>query len=466
MEDRALENECMGTESPVKLILRFALPSVFTMVIASMYNVVDKIFIGNGVGYLGLAATTASVSVMMLMNAVGALIGTGASIYLATQLGKGNRQEAKRTIAAAFLCEVLAGLLITAVGRCFLDEICAITGAGAETIGYVKTYLGIIILGGAASCVGSGLIPVIRAQGRPTAALILACTGSVANCVLDPLFIFGFEMGIGGAAVATVLSQLLSAVLVTVFLLRNKSDLCLEFKTLRHKGKDLYRQILSLGAPGFLMSALSVVMIMILTNTVQYYGEQSTVGGDAALSAIGLSTSIGDLITMVGVGMQQGILPLVAYNYGAKKQHRVRKIFWLGFVSLVVILVAFWVVLELDPQTLIALFGEAADLAFAVRTVRIFNFMLPMLAVQMFGGMYLQATGRVKRAMVVAMVRNVLFAIPLLLILPRFLGLDGVIFMSPAADVGGALVSAALTLSVMRRERRADEETQAAESID
>lgn len=449
LENNELISKRMGTDPPVQLILRYVLPSIFTMVVSSMYNVIDKIFVGRGVGYLGLAATTASTSIMMLISAFMALIGTGASICLSMSLGKRETDKANRIISAALIAELIMGVILMIVGRTLLDTICKLTGAGADALPYVRDYLGIIFLGTAFSCVGTGLIPVIRAEGCPQAALFIGCAGSLCNCILDPIFIFVFGLGIRGAAIATVLSQALSAILVVGFLFLDRTSGLHPVQDGLLPEKSITREILRLGFPGFLMSVIMCFMVLVFTNTLKHYGG-SQVSGDTAISSLGLSTSIGDLITTVSIGMQQGLAPLIAYNYSAQKYDRVKRIFKLGFVSLLFILVIFWAVLETWPGALIQLFGEAGDMEFAVYTVRVYNLALPMLVMQLFGSMYLQSTGQVKQATIVALARNVFFGIPLLLILPIFFGVHGAMAMGPLADAGGAVVSAVMTAKAFR----------------
>lgn len=463
IQDRnELSSKSMGTDPPGRLILRYALPSIFTMVISSLYNVVDKIFIGQGVGYLGLAATTASTSVMMLIGAFGALVGTGAGIRLSMALGRKEYNRAERVLSISLMLETVIGLLLLAGGCLFLGPICRLTGAGAEAFPYVKQYLRVIFLGSVFSCLSTGLLPVIRAEGCPREALLFGCAGSVCNCVLDPVFIFGLKMGIRGAAIATILSQLLSAALVVRFLLFGR-------KSGLRPARDIWdtalvREILRLGFPGFLMNVIMCMMVLVFTNTLKHYGSLE-VSGDTAISSLGLSTSIGDLITTISIGMQEGLSPLVAYNYSARKFDRVRRIFRLGFVSLLLLLLLFWAVLEIWPETLIRLFGEAGDMDFAVYTVRIYNLALPLLVVQLFGNMFLQSTGQVKAATVVALARNVFFGIPLLLLLPLFWGVYGAMAMGPLADTGGAIVSALLTARVFRRMETLSSEEECAEEM-
>ena len=450
----------MGTERPGKLIVRYALPSILTMVVSSLYNVVDKIFIGNAVGYLGLAATTAAASIMMLLSTFAALIGTGSSIQLAMALGKGERERASRVAAAALTMELALGMLLVLAGSLLLAPLCRLTGAGNDALPYLTQYLRIIFGGALFLCVGTGLLPVIRAEGCPRAAFVIGCSGSVCNCILDAAFIYGLGMGIRGAALATVLSQLFSAGLAAFFLLFNKTSGLRLKKNDFLPRKAIVWDTLRLGFPGMLMNIVTCGMVLVFTNTLRRYGT-AEISGDAAISALGLSTSIGDLIMTVSIGMQQGLEPLIAYNHTAGNQKRVKTIFRYGFLALFLILLVFWGVIELFPRTLIGFFGEPGNPDFAVFTVRVYNLALPLLVVQLLGGMYLQATGQVKQASILALARNVFLGIPLLLILPLFWGVHGAMVMGPIADTGGAVLSGIL---MSRAFRRTEKQTLAANS--
>ena len=206
-----------------------------------------------------------------------------------------------------------------------------------------------------------------------------------------------------------------------------------------------------LGFPSSFMSMLMGAMILVFMNTLQRYGSMSDVGGDVAISAMGICTSLGDVVNMIGNGMQQGMSPLISYNYGAKRYDRVKRIFLDGMFLLFSILALLTLVLELVPVPLIRLFGENANMDFTVYVVRVYNLALPPMAMQVLGSMYLQATGQTKKANLVSLTRNIFFAIPLLLILPMFFGVRGPIIMGPIADAGGAIVSALLTIGSLRR---------------
>ncbi len=445
------ESDRMGTMPPMRLILRFALPSILTMVISSLYATVDKIFVGQGVGYLGLTATTVSTSVMVFTIAIDTLFGTGAAIMVATALGKGDRERARAAMAHGVAAQFAVGVLVTLAGLLFLRPICLAAGARGASLPYTIDYLRIIFIGGIAPCMGVGLAGLVRAQGFPRKAMIFSSVGAIINCFVDPLLIFIFHMGISGAAIATILAEIITAALITGFLLFGKQrELKISFRGFR-PDPGLLGEMARLGFPSSFMSMLMGVMILIFMNTLQRYGAMSDIGGDVAISAMGICTSLGDVINMIGNGMQQGMSPLISYNYGAKKYDRVTAIFRDGFLLLLAILVLFTLILEFFPIPLIRLFGETANMDFAVYVVRVYNLALPTMAVQILGSMYLQATGQTKKANLVSLTRNVFFAIPLLLILPLFFGVRGPILMGPIADAGGALVSGLLTVGSLRR---------------
>lgn len=438
------ESERMAVEAPLKLILRFALPAILTMIISSIYNTVDRIFVGQGIGYLGISATTVSASIMYLISGLTTLFGTGGAVFLALELGENHRENAENIVGNAVIMQIAVAVTAMVLGLLFAEPLCRLAGAGEDALPYTVDYMRIILLGCLPQCLGTGMAALMRSEGRPKQAMLFVTVGSVLNCALDPLFIFVFRWGIRGAAAATVVSECVSAILVLRFFVRSrKSEVRLTRKGL-HPKRALIRRMFTLGLPSFLTTLVLSVMILLLTHQLQRYGSLSGIGGDVAVSALGVSVSIGNIITMIGAGTQQGVAPLIGYNYGAGLYSRVCRIYRTSLYALLAVLAVFWVIIEAVPLPLIHLFGDTPNEDFAVFTTRIYNLALPLLAFQTLGVMYLQSTGQAKLATLTSLARNACIGIPLLFILPPLFGVYGIIWQAPIADAGGALLSGLL----------------------
>ena len=454
-----MENDLKSTEMLTlpteKLLVRFAVPAICTMLLSSLYNMVDRIFIGHGAGYLGLSAVTLCAPVMQLMNAVTLLIGMGGSALFSISIGKGNREESGRILSTAFAAQLVLGVLETAAGILFCGPLCRLAGATTLSEPYAVTYLRIIMFGAAAQCLGSGMVNFVRAEGNPRYAMTVSVSGTVLNCLLDLLFILGFHWGVAGAAIATVLSQVLVAVLVILYFTVSETS---EFHLLLHceKLRLFYvTQMLRLGFSSFMTQVVTCIMVLICMNQLAYYGALEGVGDDVAISAVGISTTIGGLLAMFGAGMQQAAGALIGANYGARQMQRVRSIFMDALISLFLLLLFFYILLMAFPGQIAGLFGDIQNREFTIYALRGYNLALPVMAFGVMGSSYFQSTGQPVKANILSLSRCVIFFIPLLLILPPFFGLRSVILCAPISDFCGNLISIAFVIPELRRLKNA-----------
>jgi putative MATE family efflux protein len=435
--DRA---ERLGTERVLPLLVRFSIPAIVGMLVQALYNVVDRIFVGNGVGPLGLAGLSVVFPIMLVQMAFVMLVGLGSTALISIRLGEGRREEAEKIMSNALGLLIIIALVGTTAGILFLDPVLRLLGASEAVLPYARDYLSIILYGAIFQAVSFGLNHMIRAQGSPKIAMATMLIGAITNTILDPIFIFGFGWGVKGAATATIISQAVSAVWVLSYFLRGKSQLRLNLRGIYRIELSNVLQIASIGFAPFAMQLASSVQNLILNQSLLRHG------GDLAISAMSIVFSINTLVLMPIFGINQGAQPILGYNYGAKQYQRVREAFLYAAVAATFVVTLGFLATRLFPVQLVSLFGkedaELMDLGLrAVRTVTIF---MPIVGFQIVGANFFQALGKPRKAAVLSLSRQILLLIPLVLVLPRFLGLQGVFWAYPGADAGATVLTAIL----------------------
>lgn len=433
----------MGRGSIPRLLIRFSIPAIVGMLLNALYNVVDRIFIGRGVGALGLAGATVGFPIMLVLMAFGMLIGLGGNSLVSIRLGEKRREEAERVLGNSFTLLIVQALVLTVLGLVFLEPLLNLFGASPAILPYAEDYLSIILLGAVFQAVGFGLNNFIRGEGNPRMAMLTMLIGAVLNTILDPILIFGFGLGIRGAALATIVSQAVAAAWVLAYFLGGKSLLKIRLPALRPHLPTVVR-ILVIGSSPFVMQLAASVLNAILNSQLQRYG------GDLAISAMGIIFSLLMVILMPIFGLNQGAQPLLGYNYGARQYDRVRQTLKLAIGAASALTVLGFLATQLFTAELIRLFsGQNPELlAIGTHAMRTFLIMLPIIGFQIVASNYFQATGKPHKAMLLSTSRQVLLFIPSLLILPRFLGLDGIWLSGPLSD----LVSSILTALFLFRE--------------
>ena len=432
----------LGEEPVGKLLWKFSVPAIIGMLVNALYNVVDSIFVGNGVGAIGLTAVTIAFPIMLVMMAFGMLIGVGASTLVSIRLGENNKTEAEHILGNALSLIIVVALLMSAFGLLFLDPILAALGAEPAVLPHARVFTRIIFAGSVFMYIGFGLNNVIRAEGSPRLAMVTMLISAILNTVLNPLFIFGLQMGIGGSALATVISQAVSAVWVLGYFFGRKSVLKIRLKYLR-PDLGIARKIAVIGmSPFFMQLAASIVTLIYNFGLIRY-------GGDLAVAAMGIVNRVTMLLLMPVFGISQGAQPIIGYNYGARQYRRVlqalkKAIFAASGISLL----GFVFVQTFDYQ-IVRLFNSNPELiALGGQGLRIMLIFLPVIGFQMTAAQYFQAIGKAKYALLFTLSRQVLILIPMILILPKFFGLTGIWLAGPTAD----LVSALLTGYFLYRE--------------
>ncbi len=436
----------LGESKVIKLLIKFSIPAIIGMLVNALYNIVDRIFIGNGVGSLGIGGTTIAFPVMLVMMAFSVLIGVGANSLVSIRLGENKQEEAECIFGNAITLMILISLVITIIGLATLNPLLRLLGASEQISPYAKDYLQIILVGGVFQSVGMGMNNFIRSEGNPKIAMYTMLIGALINTVLDPIFIFVFHWGMKGAALATILSQLVSAVWVILYFLRGKSLLKIRYKNLILKPSIVFG-ILSLGLAPFAMQLAASIQNLIMNTSLSAYG------GDIAISGMGIVSSIITLMIMPLFGINQGVQPIIGYNYGAKKYDRVKEAYKLAVVFATVIVVIGWIVTRVFPKQLVYLFNskDAELIAFSTMAIKSFMMFLPVVGFQIVSSNYFQAVGKPKHSALLGLSRQVLILIPALLILPRFFELEGVLFAGPLADIVSTVITGTFIFVEMRK---------------
>lgn len=433
-------NETVSTANPLeterigKLMVRYGIPSILAIVVNSLYNMVDQIFIGQGVGYLGNAATNVIMPLTNILLAFALMIGDGAASYMSLNLGRGKSDKAAEGTGNAITISVCIGVILTILFEVFLTPLCELFGATEASLPYALEYGRIIVLGFPVAVIAGGLGGVIRADGRPNVTLIGLLIGCITNCILDPLFIFVFDLGVKGAAWATIIGQALNAVFFIVQFFRFKS---IQLKSSHFKPKaSLIGTISSMGVASFITQIATVFVSAVMNNALVIYGEQSVYGGDIPLAAFGITQKVNLLVTGIVLGLATGIQPILGYNYGSGNHSRVKKTFKSSIICSVVVLGIAFVCFQMWPESIINLFGQESDLYmdFAVRCFRTFLLMTPIIGVGVIAGVFFQSLGKPLPSMILSLARQIIFLIPAILILSKCFGIDGLLWSGPVAD--------------------------------
>ena len=421
------------------LLWRFSIPAIVGMLVNALYNIVDRIYVGQGVGSLGIAGITVSFPYMMLMMSFGMLVGMGSTALVSIKLGERKKDEAELTLGNTLTLMIIVSLGLSVFGLIFLKPVLIISGASETILPYAMDYLQIILIGGIFMGVGFGMNNIIRAEGNPRIAMATMLIGALMNAILDPIFIFLFGWGIQGAAIATILSQLVSAIWVLRYFLSGKSTLHFHFKNLR-LNPSIVSRIFLIGIAPFVLQIGATLLYVILNKNLHLYG------GDTAISVMGIITSINMLILMPIFGINQGAQPIIGYNYGAQQFDRVKETLRTATLAATGVVIIGFLFIMGFPQGFIQLFNKTDQnlISMGVKALRIFLLMLPLIGFQIVGTGYFFAVGKAKEAMFLSLIRQLLILIPLVVILPQFFGLIGIFAAGPISDAIAFVLTALL----------------------
>lgn len=425
----------LGYEKIPKLLKSFAIPSIIAMIVSSLYNIVDQIFIGQGVGYLGNAATNVAYPLTTICLAIALLIGIGGSSRFSLRLGAGQKDKAAKVAGTAISMMFVFGIIYAILIELFLGILLKAFGATTDVMPYAVSYTRITAVGMPLLVVINGMSNLARADGSPKYSMTCMVVGAIVNTILDPIFIFVFKMGVAGAAIATVIGQIFSFVMAVKYIKHFKHiNLTKECFGLRFKECI---KIASLGMSNSLNQVALTFVQIVLNNSLTYYGAQSIYGTDIPLAACGIVMKTNAILIAVIIGLSQGSQPIVGFNYGAEKYDRVISVYKLAITCNLVISFIGFISFQFFPSQIISIFGsgDALYYEFAVKFMRIFLFMVILNGVQILSSNFFAAIGKPVKGLILSMTRQVIFLIPLLIILPLFFGLNGILFSAPIADI-------------------------------
>lgn len=427
----------LGEGNIKELLVEFSIPAIVGMLVNALYNIVDRIFIGKGVGSIGIAGIFVGYPISLILMAFAMLIGLGGNALVSIKLGQKKEEEAERILGNSFTLLLLISIIVGVIGLLTLEPLLKVFGASKTILPYSVDYMRIILFGAPLQAVGFGLNNFIRGEGNPKMAMGTMLIGAILNTILDPIFIFVFNMGIKGAAIATIISQGASSIWVLSYFFKKKGLLKLKRENLKLK-KYIVKEIISIGLAPFSMQIAASMVTVLLNNNLQRYG------GDIATSSMAVINSITMLILMPIFGINQGAQPIIGYNYGAEKYDRVKETLkWAILFATIIVTIGF-VFTQAIPGKLVSLFGknEKELIKVASRAMRINLSMLPIIGFQVISANYFQATGKPKQAMFLSLSRQVLVLIPALIILPKIFQLTGVWLSGPVSDIIASIITA------------------------
>jgi len=447
-----------GTESIPKLLVSLAVPAIIANLVNALYNIVDQIFIGQKIGFLGNATTNVAFPLTTICLAIGLMTGVGAATNFNLELGRKRPKRAKSVAGTAVTMLLLGGIILCILINIFLKPMLTAFGATNQIFDYAIEYTRITSLGIPFLLFSIGANPLVRADGNAFYSMLAIVVGSLVNTILDPLFMFGFDMGMDGAAWATVIGQFVSAVILALYFFRFKS-VKFELRDFKIRIREI-GILFALGTSPFIFQCSALIIQIVTNNLLKIYGAKSIYGSEIPIAVAGIVMKINVIFIAIVLGLTQGAQPIAGFNYGAKKFKRVREILNLTLkVAFVISLVAF-AIFQFFPVQIISIFGSGSELYFKYGTkyMRVFLFFIFLNGVQGAITMFLTSIGRAFQGAVLSLVRQIISLLPLLIILPYFMGVDGIMFAFPIADLVAFIVSVVILKKEMKKIPKKDED--------
>lgn len=455
MEKAISEKQSPFASEPIgRLILKFAVPSVIALLVNSLYNIVDQIFIGWGIGYLGNGATNVVFPITIVALALSMMIGNGGAAYLSLKLGEGETKAAQKGVGNAVTLVTIVSIVLTVIFLVFIDPILTVFGATDALRSYALDYGFIIGIGLPFMMISAAINSMIRADGSPKYAMFSMVIGAIINVIFDPVFIFIFHMGVKGAALATIIGQIASFIVSVVYMPRFKTvrpDLpafCLNVKTCGN--------IVTFGLSSFITQFAITIVMALTNNLLAIYGAASVYGSEIPLTATGIVMKVNQIMISILLGIATGAQPIIGFNYGARNFKRVKKALEIALIVSEIVSVLAFLIFQFAPMSVVSLFGSEEGLynEFAVKAFRIFLMLCPFTGFQTVAAVYLQAVGKPIKSAVLSLARQIIFFVPAALILPLFLGVEGVLWTGPVADGLAFILSLALLIYERRHLKR------------
>ncbi len=440
----------LGTRSIGSLLWQYSLPAIIAMAAASVYNIIDSIFVGQGVGDEAISGMAVASPFMNLSAAFGAMVGVGASTVISVRLGQGRYQDAQRILGNTVTMNIILGIIFTAICLPFIDTILYWFGASEVTLPYARRYMSVILYGNVITHMYFGLNAVLRSVGHPRTAMTCTFLAIIINCILDPLFIFVFKWGIQGAAWATIIAQIVT--LGYQVLLFNRTSELLHFRRgIYRLHFDIVRQCLTIGLSPFLTHSCACLVVLFCNNRLAQYG------GDMAIGAYGIVNRVVFLFVTIVFGLAQGMQPIIGYNWGARQNERVFRVLRYGIIGATCITTAAFLTGELIPAPVIHIFGAGPELT--AKAVRAFHFVVaafPLVGAQIIIGHFFQSIGHAGKSIFLSLCRQLLFLIPMLALLPQWWELDGVWMATPVSDTLSVITATAMLVYMIRKTKQSE----------
>ncbi len=445
------ERNPLGEEPVGSLLKQFAVPSIIAMLVSSLYNIVDQLFIGQKLKELGNAATNISFPLSISCVAIALLFGIGGASAFNLAMGKGKKEEAVYYLGNAAVCMFGCGLLLCMITELFLEPMLRFFGSPENVLGYAVTYTRIVGFGFPFLIFATGGGHLIRADGAPKFTMLCNLAGAVVNTVLDALFIFGFDWGMAGAAWATVIGQVVSFVMVAWYLCHCRTvDIERKHLVIRRK---YVGTISALGAAPCSNQLAMMAVQIVMNKSLKYYGARSVYGEAIPIACVGIITKVNQVFMSFLIGISQGLQPIVSFNYGAGKYGRVKEAFQKAVISCFILSMTAFLAFQFFPGQIISVFGDGSEeyYRFAVSYFRIFLLFTFINFLQPIASNFLTSIGKPKRGIFLSLTRQIIFLLPLLLLFPLFMGIDGIVYAGPAADLTAALTSIVMVTAEFRR---------------
>ncbi len=430
----------LGVLSVDRLLIKFAVPSIVAMLVSALYNIVDQFFIGRSVGNLGNAATNIAFPLSITCLAIALLFGIGGASAFNLSIGAGDEKNAAHYIGNSSVILFLLGIVLCTFTQIFMRPLLRFFGSPSDVMDYAVTYTRITSIGFPFLIFTTGGGHLIRADGSPSMTMVCNMTGAVINTILDAIFVFGFKMGMAGAALATIIGQIISAIIVFVYLTHYKT-VKLERVHLKIKWKYISR-IVSLGASPFSNQIAMMIVQIVLNKSLKYYGSLSVYGEAIPIACVGIITKVNQVFFSFLIGISQGLQPIASFNYGAKKYNRVKKVYLRAICYGAILSVIAFFMFQIFPRNIIAVFGDGSEeyFNFAINYFKIFLFFTFLNFMQPITSNFFTAIGKPKQGVFLSLTRQIIFLLPLLLLLPFIMGIDGIMYAGPIADCMAGMV--------------------------
>jgi len=442
----------LGTENIGKLLMQYAVPAIIAMTASSLYNMVDSIFIGHGVGPLAISGLALTFPLMNLAAAFGSLVGVGAATLVSVKLGQKDYDTAQRVLGNVLVLNILLGVAFTLVVMPFLDPILYFFGGSDATVPYARDYMEIILIGNAVTHLYLGLNSVLRSAGHPQKAMYATVATVIINTILDPVFIYGFGWGIRGAAIATILAQII-ALVWQLKLFSNRDELLHFHRGIFRLKRKIVFDSLAIGMSPFLMNIAACFIVILINQGLKRYG------GDLAIGAFGIVNRLVYIVVMIVMGLNQGMQPIAGYNYGAQQYFRVTKVLKMTIVYATVVTTVGFAIGMAFPRLVVSIFTSDTELIdISARGLRIIILFFPIIGFQMVTANFFQSIGMAGKAIFLSLSRQLLILLPCLLILPHFFGELGVWVSMPVSDLLASLVAALMLMMQFRKFHKASQE--------